>query len=74
MIDVFGGDTLTLGQACDVLPCGRNGSKPHLSTVLRWILQGVPTYDGTSRVKLEASRSAASGSRRGRPYASSLPN
>jgi hypothetical protein len=58
IIDVMAEDTLTLAEACRVLPRGRNGSRPHLSTVLRWILQGAPAYDGR-RVKLAAVRGGA---------------
>jgi hypothetical protein len=58
MIDITSDDTLTLTEACRVLPRGRNGSRPHLSTVLRWILQGAPAPDGR-RVKLAACRVGA---------------
>jgi hypothetical protein len=54
-IDVTGDDTLTLAEACRVLPRGRHGSRPHLSTVLRWILDGAPAPDGR-RVRLAAVR------------------
>ena len=40
MIDVTSDDALTLTEVCKLLPRGRNGSRPHLSTVLRWILGG----------------------------------
>jgi len=55
MIDVTNSDTLTLTEACRVLPPGRNGSRPHLSTLLRWIMHGVPAPDGR-RVRLAAVR------------------
>src|SRR5262245_49242889 len=55
MIDVMTESTLTLSQACKVLPHGRNGSRPHLSTLLRWIMRGVKSSDGRF-VKLEAVR------------------
>jgi hypothetical protein len=48
-------DTLSLSQACRTLPRGRNGSRPHLSTLLRWIRDGVGTPDG-HRVRLGAVR------------------
>jgi hypothetical protein len=57
-IDVTGDDTLTLAEACHVLPRGRNGSKPHLSTLIRWILHGSPGPAGR-RVKLSAVRIGA---------------
>jgi hypothetical protein len=55
MIDITSDDTLTLAGACRILPRGRHGSRPHLSTVLRWILHGAPAPDGR-RVKLAAVR------------------
>jgi hypothetical protein len=58
MIDVTSDDTLTLAEACRVLPRGRHGSRPHLSTILRWILRGAPAPDGR-RVKLDAVRCGA---------------
>jgi hypothetical protein len=54
-IDVTSDDTLTLAAACRLLPRGRNGAKPHLSTILRWILQGAKAPNG-ERVRLEACR------------------
>ena len=57
-IDVTSEDTLTLTEACRLLPRGRNGSKPHLSTLLRWITTGAPAPDGR-RVKLAAIRCGA---------------
>jgi hypothetical protein len=58
MIDITSDDTLTLAEACRILPRGRNGSRPHLSTILRWILHGAPAPDGR-RVKLAAVRCGA---------------
>jgi hypothetical protein len=55
MIDVTAGDTLTLAEACRLLPRGRNGSRPHLSTLVRWITRGTPGPDGR-RVRLAAVR------------------
>jgi len=54
-IDITSDDTLTLAEACRILPRGRNGSRPHLSTILRWILRGAPAPDGR-RIKLAALR------------------
>lgn len=47
--------TLSLTDACKILPTGRNGSKPHIGTLTRWINDGVTTADGTN-VRLEALR------------------
>jgi hypothetical protein len=55
MIDVTSPDTLSLTAACALLPRGRNGAKPHISTLLRWILDGTPAPDGR-RVRLAAAR------------------
>ena len=41
MLDITTEDTLTLTDACKVLPRGRNGARPQLSTLLRWVLEGV---------------------------------
>jgi hypothetical protein len=57
-IDVTSDDTLTLREACSLLPRGRHGSKPHLSTLLRWITVGVPGPGG-GRIKLAAVRCGA---------------
>jgi len=54
-IDPTSDDAVSLTDACRLLPRGRNGSKPHLSTLLRWIRIGVPGPDG-QRVKLAALR------------------
>jgi hypothetical protein len=53
LIDITSDDVLTLTQACAILPRGRNSSRPHLSTILRWILHGAPSLDGR-RVRLSA--------------------
>jgi hypothetical protein len=55
MIDVTSDSTLTLMQASRILPTGRNGSRPHLSTLIRWIIEGVRLADGR-RVRMEAVR------------------
>jgi hypothetical protein len=54
-IDVTSPDTLTLTEACALLPRGRNGSRPHLSTLVRWITHGAPAPDGRL-VRLAAAR------------------
>src|SRR5262245_47910434 len=46
---------ISLSEVCRLLPTGRNGAKPALGTVLRWILNGSRAPDGTL-VKLEACR------------------
>jgi hypothetical protein len=55
MLDITTEDTLTLTDACKVLPRGRNGARPQLSTLLRWVLEGVRGLDGRL-VRLEAVR------------------
>src|SRR5438105_865260 len=55
MFDITTETTLSLANACALLPRGRNGSRPHLSTLIRWITSGVRTSDG-ARVCLEAVR------------------
>jgi len=55
MIDIFSDSTLTLSQASKILPTGRNGARPHLSTLIRWIQHGAKAPDGHA-VKLEAVR------------------
>jgi hypothetical protein len=54
MIDVANESLLSLAQAAATLPPGRGGKKVHLSTILRWILDGVRRPTG--RVQLEAIR------------------
>lgn len=58
MVDIFTESTLTINEACHLLPRGRKGSKPHFATVYRWIVDGVKSADGTV-VKLEAARIGA---------------
>jgi hypothetical protein len=55
MIDVLGNDALTLTQATKLLPPGRNGARAQISTLIRWIINGVKKSDG-SRIRLEAQR------------------
>ena len=54
-IDITSDDTMTLTEACRILPRGRNGAKPHISTLVRWITDGAPATDGR-RVRLSAVR------------------
>ncbi len=54
-IDVTADDVLSLTEACRLLPRGRNGSRPHLTTLLRWIREGIKVQDG-KRVRLSAVR------------------
>jgi hypothetical protein len=55
MIDLTAEKTFPLTQLLPLIPPGRNARRTHLSTVLRWILDGAPGPDGR-RVKLEALR------------------
>src|SRR5262245_36402702 len=60
-IDVTAEDTLTLDQARALLPPGRNGAKPTLGCMLRWIFDGAYALgpDGRrtdEKVRLEAVR------------------
>jgi hypothetical protein len=55
MLDITTEDTLTLSDASKILPRGRNGARPQLSTLLRWALDGVHGLDGRL-VRLEAVR------------------
>jgi hypothetical protein len=55
MLDITTEDALSLTDAAKVLPKGRNGARPQLSTLLRWILGGVRALDGRL-VRLEAVR------------------
>jgi len=42
MIDLLeDSDLLTLREASKILPCGRNGKKPHISTLWRWATHGL---------------------------------
>jgi hypothetical protein len=55
MIDPLSDDCITLTEACRLMPRGRRGSRPHLSTLLRWIMHGAAGRDG-QRVRLSAIR------------------
>jgi hypothetical protein len=46
---------ISLPEVCRLLPPGRNGAKPALGTVLRWILTGAKAPSG-ELVQLEAVR------------------
>jgi hypothetical protein len=54
MIDLANETLVSLAQAAAMLPPGRRGSKVHLGTIMRWILDGVKRPTG--RVQLEAIR------------------
>jgi hypothetical protein len=58
MLDILNEATISLAEACQLLPRGRNGAKPHLSTLIRWISKGAPRPDGT-RIRLSAVRVGA---------------
>lgn len=58
MTDLLSETTLRLHEVPQLLPRGRNGSRPHLSTVLRWILKGAKAPTGET-VRLEAIRLGA---------------
>jgi hypothetical protein len=55
MLDLTTEDAITLAAACRLVPPARNGRKTHISTLVRWIAQGVKAPDGTL-VRLEAAR------------------
>lgn len=54
-MDIFSETRLALADAAAIIPPARNGRKTHISTILRWILQGAKAPDGR-RVRLEAAR------------------
>jgi hypothetical protein len=55
MIDISQEEPVSLNEICKLLPPGRNGKRPTLGCVLRWIQSGAPAPDG-SRVRLRAGR------------------
>jgi hypothetical protein len=55
MIDLRTEQPISLAEAARGVPAGRNGKRTHLSTILRWILQGAKGPGGV-RVKLEGLR------------------
>jgi hypothetical protein len=54
-MDIFTEERLGLAAAAAIVPPARNGRRTHISTILRWILQGAKAPDG-QRVRLEAAR------------------
>src|SRR5262249_14589463 len=58
MLDVTTESTITLVQAAAMLPPGRNGARPTLGCLVRWILCGAKSPTG-ERVRLEAVRVGA---------------
>lgn len=54
-IDLMSETTLSLTDACRRLPAGRNGKRPTISCLIRWIVDGTPGPHGT-RVRLEGLR------------------
>src|SRR5689334_20837076 len=54
-IDLTTEQALSLTEARKVLPTGRNGSRPHISTLMRWILDGVKSPNGET-IRLRAAR------------------
>jgi hypothetical protein len=55
MIDLTTETPIRLHEAARIAGSGRGGRPIHLSTVLRWVLRGVPGPSG-KRVRLEAAR------------------
>jgi hypothetical protein len=55
VIDLTTETPISLAVATGMVPPGRKGKKTHLSTLLRWILDGAKAPDG-SRVRLDAVR------------------
>jgi hypothetical protein len=58
VLDLATETPLPLTAAAKLVPPGRNGKRTHLSTLLRWILQGAKRPDGEV-VRLEAVRLGA---------------
>jgi hypothetical protein len=54
-IDITTENTLTLTDAAKLVPPGHGGRKTHISTLLRWILDGVSSPSG-EKVRLEGAR------------------
>src|SRR5262249_32787805 len=55
MLDLTTEQPIPLAAAADLIPPGRGGKKTHLSTLLRWILQGAKSPSGEI-VRLDACR------------------
>jgi hypothetical protein len=58
VLDLTHETPLPLAAAAKLVPPGRNGKRTHLSTLLRWILQGAKSPSGEI-VRLEAARLGA---------------
>jgi hypothetical protein len=56
MLDLKNGSTISLAAAAKLLPPGRNGRPVSISCIFRWIVDGVLSPDGKTRVRLEAAR------------------
>jgi hypothetical protein len=55
MLDLSAEASITLAEACRLIPPSRRGKRTHLSTLLRWILSGAKAPGGQT-VRLEALR------------------
>jgi hypothetical protein len=55
VLDLTTETPLPLKDACALIPPARRGRRTHLSTILRWVLQGARSPSG-ERVRLEAVR------------------
>jgi hypothetical protein len=55
VLDLTTETPIPLKDACRLVPPARSGKRCHLSTLLRWILQGAKSANG-ERVRLEAVR------------------
>jgi hypothetical protein len=55
VLDLTSETPLPLAAAAKLVPPGRNGKRTHLSTLLRWILQGAKSPSGEI-VRLDAAR------------------
>jgi hypothetical protein len=55
MLDLTAETPLPLAAATKLVPPARSGKRTHISTLLRWILQGAKAPDGKT-VRLEAVR------------------
>jgi hypothetical protein len=55
MFDLTIETSLSLAEACRLVPPSRRGKKTHLSTLLRWITSGAKTPDGRT-IRLQALR------------------
>jgi Protein of unknown function (DUF1580) len=55
MIDLSRESPLPLAAACRIIPAARGGKRTHISTLLRWILQGAKSPSG-NLVRLDGIR------------------